>query len=1232
MDYEIDYGGIFGIPSLNIQSKFFPEEHSSVLFSKLRLEELESQLVEFDHQPNTQNIFFNIPDPASESTQTSPAQLPTPATDELEPESQSQQPQDAEEHWNFLENFPPKEIEYQSWDAFTGGETKHYRNAYITEAGPAVFDAAVKAKEDYLKVKNTSHRIIDTKLYASCLHALGLGRSSLLFRYDEEERSFTPNLEEIRVSGCTEESLTGIVDMFMECGNITRALQRFINITYTTNCSAGRVALADAVSTLLATLQKELSASVSSQKSILQLKALFQPAHVILTCFRRLIINTSKARHDEAMISTVFEEIQQLEHRTDSLRAVLLEVLSSVSQPWLNFAGEWLGIQRESGIPLSKDGEGKSFVKIANRGWTDEQGLEHSEPDYVLDIDLVPSFMAPDIARSMFEVGRSLRFLREHHQDLYVAKPEAIATCNPPSLEWKFSWQDIMHVEAKAFKYERDLREAVKQYSNQTLHIKELVTISTLEQYSKPGYFSKLEEDMEARLLGSLEQFNQPPKDNLSSDVFSSLISDFIFSKTKVSQEEGSIFAPPISLTPILNFSPVISAQARIVNGTCMRLFFTSHNLREHLAVQRSFHLLGNGVFSSRLSHALFDPELESAERRRGIARSGGIMGLRLGGRDTWPPASSELRLALMGVLTESYMLTQQKQQSTLRPTTLPGDLSFAVRDMSEEEIEKCINPDSIGALDFLRLSYKPPSPLEAVITPLTLYKYDQIFKLLLRVLRMLYVISALFRDATDRTSHWQEMDNVAQRFRIEAHHFISSLSGYFFDTGVAGTWRLFERKLDQIETRLKSEDYRLGEYEGIDQLRDYHERVLDRILFALLLRKRQQPVMKLLEEIFTIILRFSKYSRTRALGIIKKTGADDEVREMYKTFHKKVGVFIAVCKGLNEKKGYGEKRSIDKLSDETGLFEGNDLIEENTITQLLTRALLDPTFGAKPKPGDPSSSRNLIISRPSICRNNHRPQPEPLTSSNMRSTTRLFASVKSGARYLEANTLTGLAGLYTHPAPRSTLIYLYSKTLEKLKEIPESSLYRQSSEAVAKHRMEIISSVKPAGYDEWAAKAKKLLEEHPEVFNTPEGGIDYNKGQHLKEVFVGRSFVTTKAEEDLDEQRLEWNGEADLGPELEGVRTTEEKKGLSVLAKKRPGEDEKTVKWEPEPALTADQIQEVENKIGAGLIEEVIQVAEGELKLVDVMIKAKSWEDLEEKPVKGQWTYFDDRSAAPPS
>jgi NADH dehydrogenase (ubiquinone) 1 alpha subcomplex subunit 5 len=188
-----------------------------------------------------------------------------------------------------------------------------------------------------------------------------------------------------------------------------------------------------------------------------------------------------------------------------------------------------------------------------------------------------------------------------------------------------------------------------------------------------------------------------------------------------------------------------------------------------------------------------------------------------------------------------------------------------------------------------------------------------------------------------------------------------------------------------------------------------------------------------------------------------------------------------------------------------------------------------------------------------------------------MRRTSRLLAAVKP-ARYLEAGTPTGLTGLFTHAAPRPTLIYLYSSTLDKLKQLPESSVYRQSTEALTKNRLKIINSVVPAGLDEWSAKAKKIIAEHPEVFNTPEGGVDYDKGRHLKETFDGRSFVTTKLDMDLDDTVNEWDGEEDLGPELEGTRSTAERKGQSVLGMKRPGEDEKQIKWDPEPPLSADQ------------------------------------------------------------
>jgi len=36
------------------------------------------------------------------------------------------------------------------------------------------------------------------------------------------------------------------------------------------------------------------------------------------------------------------------------------------------------------------------------------------------------------------------------------------------------------------------------------------------------------------------------------------------------------------------------------------------------------------------------------------------------------------------------------------------------------------------------------------------------------------------------------------------------------------------------------------------------------------------------------------------------------------------------------------------------------------------------------------------------------------------------------------------------------------------------------------------------------------------------------------------------------------------------------------------------------------DRVAEIENKIGGGLIEEVIEVAEGELQLASIMLQAK--------------------------
>ncbi|ANB14054.1 hypothetical protein AWJ20_5010 [Sugiyamaella lignohabitans] len=49
-----------------------------------------------------------------------------------------------------------------------------------------------------------------------------------------------------------------------------------------------------------------------------------------------------------------------------------------------------------------------------------------------------------------------------------------------------------------------------------------------------------------------------------------------------------------------------------------------------------------------------------------------------------------------------------------------------------------------------------------------------------------------------------------------------------------------------------------------------------------------------------------------------------------------------------------------------------------------------------------------------------------------------------------------------------------------------------------------------------------------------------------------------------------------------------------------------------------------IEQKIGAGLIEEILEQAAEEFRLAEYLADQKPWEELEVKPSEDQWKYFD--------
>ena len=136
-----------------------------------------------------------------------------------------------------------------------------------------------------------------------------------------------------------------------------------------------------------------------------------------------------------------------------------------------------------------------------------------------------------------------------------------------------------------------------------------------------------------------------------------------------------------------------------------------------------------------------------SSEGRR---KSQGKTGLRLQNRDAWPPTTSELRLVLTGILSESfasdsYAARQRTASPEAQDRGFSEAMSFAIRDLSDLELEKCRDADSIYALDFLRLQYKPPSALlDTILTLASQKKYDLIFK----------AFTSVIADEKHRTEH----------------------------------------------------------------------------------------------------------------------------------------------------------------------------------------------------------------------------------------------------------------------------------------------------------------------------------------------------------------------------------------------------------------------------------------------------------------------------------------------
>lgn len=841
----------------------------------------------------------------------------------------------------------PEPVALRTWEGFNTGQWATHAPSLLSEAGPGAYDSMLNWPTDPLELKNTNSPVVETQPYFASLLALSLGRESVFFVRDHSDSSFKCVLPGFRIPGYTHQILRQIEMQASRCGNAYQQLAAFSQSLYSTSSSRCAIALASAIGEILRAIEQRVAIDRQAPKSLLQLQATVGQALAILRPLKDLADEVPPHCTDRHILQLVFRAASAFDFGEKFVRGMFCGILRLISVPWIEFVEEWIGTRPELGLVFTTAnvGESKGFVRVDTQVFTDDFGREVEETDFHLDADKVPDFLPADIAEVIFETGRNLRFIRSFHPNHPLAKSDVMMAQAAPKMKWLFDWSSVLELEESVKQYEKRVLNTIEK--TRTKHYEPMTaSYSEMEPGFELVFFGLDQPKLEERLIASMHQLSQPfPVASAAGSLGCLLHGGLTEHPGEDSSAPGE--TPHWSLVPILSFGGIVSSQAHLINHESLRLLFEAHQVQAHLKVQREFHMLGNGLFCSRISHALFDPELETAERRAGVAMQGGLMGLRLGGRDTWPPASSELRLVLMGVLSESYSSqrsdeTNQSAKTSLGATMLPGDLSFAVRDLSEEEIDKCMDPDTLEALDFLRLSYTTPTELTCIITPTHLMHYDRIFKLLLRTLRMLFIVNQLFRDTNRRAKPWDE-DSVTYRFVRESQHLVCSIASYFLDSGVAGPWQAFEDKLDDIRRQLDTTNGLSLEGKGVyspSQIRDMHSQVLERIMYALFLRKRQQPVLKLLEEMFAIILVYAKHARLRALGKLHGDAGPVETVWLYAELKKKLQVFIAVCRGLSEKARAGGRKATKGV-----LFEGFGTGDDSLFAQLLTKLDMDDYY-----------------------------------------------------------------------------------------------------------------------------------------------------------------------------------------------------------------------------------------------------------------------------------------------
>jgi Gamma tubulin complex component C-terminal len=430
----------------------------------------------------------------------------------------------------------------------------------------------------------------------------------------------------------------------------------------------------------------------------------------------------------------------------------------------------------------------------------------------------------------------------------------------------------------------------------------------------------------------SLPEITSPP-----TSTFIKLLEDFQICEFKEQHETGAAaHMPPLDAVTAASVEQPLSRLCRSLNTSVMAYFFKNLQLLQYLQALQDYFTFKNGDFYSNAMDALFRSDLDE-DQPGGLVTIGLPKSIK---SRKWPPSSIDLNIALKDVLLNSSSNFDDRDSDMARNKLSVGEhISFSVR-QNMDSSAKWTNPQSLEAVDFLQLSYSPPYPLNIVITPTIIEKYNRVFSFLLRLFRVRLVVQNMHKCMQARRGMSKTKTNAylfIEPVRFQFAQFVDALHGYVMDAVITSNWKAYMRHLEtmayEATTQTNNDEHSSNDVTDddltetiklmmdLDTLRTYNEYFVELLLHQCILKRKQQGILRIIETLLGSVLALAALiSDFDAVCYDKREPTENEIRKLHRhctkiqnRFHSQMKTLVAILASLQARDSGDIRFSVDQ-------------------------------------------------------------------------------------------------------------------------------------------------------------------------------------------------------------------------------------------------------------------------------------------------------------------------------